>query len=238
MRKCENKNFPTFITNIRAAGDRIYVSDLHESFHLVKYKRQENQLVIFADDAVPRMLTAQVLLDYDTIAGGDKFGNVFVVRLPSEVSDETDNPTGSRLLWDTGLLNGAPSKLGQIMHFHVGEVITSIVRTQLVPGGAEALLFSTVMGSLGALLPQSSREDVDFFSHLEMYMRQEAPPLCGRDHMAFRSFFLPVKECIDGDLCEQFTSLSAEKQKQIAEDVERTPGEVAKKLEDIRNRLM
>jgi splicing factor 3B subunit 3 len=50
-----------------------------------------------------------------------------------------------------------------------------------------------VMGSLGALLAFTSRDDVDFFSHLEMYMRQEHPPLCGRDHMGYRSAYFPVK---------------------------------------------
>jgi splicing factor 3B subunit 3 len=62
--------------------------------------------------------------------------------------------------------------------------------------------------------------------------------LCGRDQQSFRSYFVPVKQCIDGDLCEMFSSLSAEKQKSVAEQLERTPGEVAKKLEDVRNRLM
>lgn len=41
---------------------------------------------------------------------------------------------------------------------------------------------------------------------------------------------------MDGDLCEQFTSLDAGKQKTIANDLGRTPNEVAKKLEDIRTR--
>jgi splicing factor 3B subunit 3 len=31
-----------------------------------------------------------------------------------------------------------------------------------------------------------SKQDHDFLSHLEMYMRQEAAPLAGRDHLAFR----------------------------------------------------
>jgi splicing factor 3B subunit 3 len=218
LRKCENKNFPTFITDIRTAGDRIYVTDLQESFHFIKYKRQENQIVVFADDSLPRMVTSQVLLDFDTIAGGmflsfrvqnlccqianpcfpaisagDKFGNVFITRLPSEVSDEAENPTGNRILWDTGILNGAANKLDQIMHFHVGSVVTGMVRTQLVPGGADALLYSTVTGGLGAMLPFSSREDVDFFSNLEMHMRQENAPLSGRDHLGYRSSFMPVK---------------------------------------------
>ena len=41
-------------------------------------------------------------------------------------------------------------------------------------------------------MPFTSREDVDFFSHLEMHLRQEHPPLAGRDHMAFRSAYYPV----------------------------------------------
>lgn len=55
------------------------------------------------------------------------------------------------------------------------------------------MLYGTVMGSIGALLPFTSREDVDFFTHLEMHLRQEHPPLCGRDHMAYRSAYFPVK---------------------------------------------
>lgn len=40
--------------------------------------------------------------------------------------------------------------------------------------------------SAGVLYPFASREDFDFFQHLEMHMRQEHPPLLGRDHLAYR----------------------------------------------------
>jgi splicing factor 3B subunit 3 len=76
-------------------GDRVYVSDVLDSVFLVKYRRPENSLVIFADDYAPRAMTAKCLLDYDTVCGADKFGNVFVLRLPSKVSDDVDNPTGA-----------------------------------------------------------------------------------------------------------------------------------------------
>ena len=62
--------------------------------------------------------------------------------------------------------------------------------------------------SAGALLPFTSREDMDFFSHLEMHLRQEHPPLSGRDHMSYRSSYFPVKDVIDGDLCEQYTQVT------------------------------
>ncbi|CAI5702384.1 hypothetical protein KXD40_005240 [Peronospora effusa] len=238
LRKCENRNFPSILVELKAAGDRIYASDMHESFHFVKYKKDENQLVIFADDCVPRFITSSVLLDYDTLCGADKFGNIFISRLPSEVSDEIDNPTGNRILWDSGLLNGAPNKLEQVAQFHVGDVVTSMVRSSLVPGGTEAIIYATIMGRIGALIPFASREDVDFYTHLEMYMRQEQPPLCGRDHLSYRSYYVPVKNVTDGDLCEQYSTLSVEKQASVAEDLDRTPAEVLKKLEDIRNRLL
>ena len=40
----------------------------------MKYKKSENQMYIFADDTNPRWVTASEMLDYDTVAGGDKFG--------------------------------------------------------------------------------------------------------------------------------------------------------------------
>ncbi|CAM9984947.1 unnamed protein product [Hapterophycus canaliculatus] len=73
---------------------------------------------------------------------------------------------------------------------------------------------------------------------MEMYMRQEKPTLCGRDHISYRSYYLPAKDVIDGDLCEQFSSLPFEKQKLVANGLDRTVGEVVKKLEDTRNRLL
>lgn len=72
----------------------------------------------------------------------------------------------------------------------------------------QVLLYSTVMGSIGVLAPLSSREDVDFFSHLEMHLRQEAPPLAGRDHLAFRSAYWPVRNAVDGDLCNTYAAVS------------------------------
>ncbi len=113
-----------------------------------------------------------------------------------------------------------------------------MVRTSLVPGGMEAIIYTTIMGRIGALVPFKSREDVDFYTHLEMFMRQENPPLLGRDHLSYRSYFIPVKDVSDGDLCDQYATLSLEKQKSIGADLDRTPNEILKKMEDIRNRLL
>jgi CPSF A subunit region len=34
------------------------------------------------------------------------------------------------------------------------------------------VLYSTINGSIGAFLPFATKDDVDFFTNLEMYMRQ------------------------------------------------------------------
>nr|CAD1827478.1 unnamed protein product [Ananas comosus var. bracteatus] len=97
LRKCENKLFPRTIVSIHTYRDRIYIGDIQESFHYCKYRRDENQLYIFADDSVPRWLTASHHIDFDTMAGADKFGNVYFVRLSQDVSDEIEeDPTGAR----------------------------------------------------------------------------------------------------------------------------------------------
>lgn len=237
LRKCENKHIPNYIVNIQSMGQRIYVSDVQESVFCVKYKRNENQLVIFADHTYSRCVTATALMDYDTVAIADKFGNITILRLPHSISDDVDeDPTGNKALWDRGLLNGASQKAENVCTFHVGEIVMSLQKATLIPGGSESLIYATLSGTVGTLVPFTSREDFDFFQHLEMHMRNENPPLCGRDHLSYRSFYYVVKNVMDGDLCEQYTSLEPAKQKSIANDLGRTPNEVAKKLEDIRTR--
>ncbi|KAF0289333.1 Splicing factor 3B subunit 3 [Amphibalanus amphitrite] len=237
LRKCENKSAPHHIVSIQALGQRVYIADVQESVFYVRYKRQENQLILFADDTNQRWVTATCLLDYDTVAAADKFGNVSVLRLPTGTSDEVDeDPTGNKALWDRGLLGGASQKADVLCQFHLGETALSLQKATLIPGGSESLVYTTISGTIGVLVPFTSHEDMDFFQHLEMHMRSENGPLCGRDHLSFRSYYFPVKNVLDGDMCEQYNTIDMSKQKSIAEDLDRTASEVSKKLEDIRTR--
>jgi len=243
LRKCENKQFPTTIQSIHVMADRLYVGDMCESFFMVRYNKADKTLEIFADTDTPRYLTASTVIDFDTVCAGDKFGNIFIARLPPGVTEDIEkDPTGgkSKILGPYGdVLNvGAPHKLVDICQYHVGEIVTSVQKASLVTGGSEVIFYSTIMGGLGILVPFTSREDVDFFTHLEMHLRQENTPLCGRDHLAFRSYYFPVKDCVDGDLCEQYATLDYERQSAIGEELVRVPAEVSKKLEEMRNRVL
>ena len=237
LRKCQLVGLPTMAQSIHVvSASRVVVGDLAESFHWIKYKRAENALVLFADDPAPRWLTAACVVDVNTLAGADKFGNVFVCRLPQEVSDDVDD--AQLLTSGEGIVNGAPSKADPIVQFHVGDTVTSLQKVVLGPGCAEVIVYTTLQGGIGALLPFTSKEDLELLQALEMHLRQEAPPLCGRDQLFFRSSYFPIKGVVDGDFCAFFNRLPPDEQRTIATDLDRTPAEIAKKLEELASRIL
>jgi len=237
LAKCENRQIPVQITEIRSMGQRIVVSDSEESVHFMRYKKNENQLVVFCDETTPRYTTSSCMLDYDTVAVADKFGSISILRLPKNVTEEVqEDPTGVRALWDRGNMNGAPQKLELLTNFYIGDMVTSLQKASLVPGSDDSLIYTTISGSIGMLVPFISRDEFEFFQTLEMHMRVEFPPLCGRDHLAYRSFYAPVKNVVDGDICEQFNMLDTAKQQQIARAFDRSSPFLLRKLEDLRTR--
>ena len=168
LRKAQNANFPTTVTNIKTSGCRIFVGDMHEGVTVCKFKRATKEIIVFADEVVPRRMSSMELLDYDTYFGSDKFGNAFVSRLSDKTNEDVLNPTGNRMLWDTGLLNGAPNKMEVKNCFHVGETVTCSRKTRLCVSGDECVVVGTVMGGIGAFVPFKTRDNVDFFTQLEM----------------------------------------------------------------------
>ncbi|KAI0755924.1 mono-functional DNA-alkylating methyl methanesulfonate N-term-domain-containing protein [Irpex lacteus] len=234
-KKLLRKTFSSAIVTLATQGSRIIVGDMQESIFFATYKPPENRLLVFADDSQPRWISSATMVDYNTVAAGDRFGNVFVNRLDAKVSDQVDDdPTGAGILHEKGILAGAPHKTQMLAHYHVGDIVTSITKVSLVAGGREVLLYTGLHGTIGILVPFISKEDVDFISTLEQHMRTEQGSLVGRDHLAWRGYYVPVKAVVDGDLCETFARLPATKQSSIAGELDRTVGEVLKKLEQLR----
>ena len=230
-----HQSFSSPIVAINTQGSRLVVGDMQESVFYAVYKPPENRLLVFADDSQPRWITAQTMVDYNTVVAGDRFGNIFVNRLDSKVSDQVDDdPTGAGILHEKGILMGAPHKTKMLAHFHVGDIVTAIHKVAMVVGGREVLVYTGLHGTIGVLVPFVSKEDVDFISTLEQHMRTEQISLVGRDHLAWRGYYVPVKAVVDGDLCEMYARLPANKQSSIANELDRTVGEVLKKLEQLR----
>lgn len=105
------QHIANYICGIQTVGHRVVVSDVQESFIWVRYKRNENQLIIFADDTHPRWVTTACLLDYDTVAGADKFGNICVVSWPKS----------------TYVAKCPISFSGPVRHQHAGEIASLLL---------------------------------------------------------------------------------------------------------------
>ena len=200
LRKAQAQVVPNLIVGLQTQGSRIIASDVQESVTYIVYKFQENRLIPFVDDMLSRWTTCLTMVDYETVAGGDKFGNLWLLRCPEKASEEADEEgSGAHLVHERQYLQGAPNRLNLMCHFFPQDVPTSIHKTQLVAGGRDLLFWSGLQGTLGILVPFVSREDVDFFQTLEQHLRGEDAPLAGRDHLVYRSYYVPAKGVIDGD---------------------------------------
>ena len=49
---------------------------------------------------------------------------------------------------------------------YIGEIVTSIQKAHLVPAGREILLYTTITGRIGALLPMDNRSLINDFQQL------------------------------------------------------------------------
>ncbi|EMC92310.1 hypothetical protein BAUCODRAFT_151722 [Baudoinia panamericana UAMH 10762] len=238
LRKSRGTVVANTITSIDSRGNRLICADVSESITYVVFKPKHNRMIGFVDDVIQRWTTTAAMIDYETSAGGDKFGNLWVVRCPEQASKESDEEgLGGYIVNERSYLGGAPYRLELRSHFFTQDIPMSIQRTALVAGGQEVLFWSGLQGTLGMLVPFVSREDVEFFTQLETLIRAEEPPLAGRDHLMYRSYYVPVKGVIDGDLCERFMKLSFDGKQKIAAEVEREVKEVERKVQEMRTRV-
>lgn len=238
LRKCQAQVVPNLVVGLQTQGSRIIVSDVQESVVYVVYKFQENRLISFVDDVIARWTTCSTMIDYETVAGGDKFGNIWLLRCPQKASEEADEDgSGAHLIHERQYLQGAPNRVSLMCHFFAQDVPTSIQKTQLVAGGRDVLVWTGLQGTLGIFVPFVSREDVDFFQILEQHLRSEDAPLAGRDHLIYRGYYAPVKGMIDGDLCERYALLPNDKKQMIAGELDRSVREIERKISDMRTRV-
>ena len=138
MRKSRGARVPNKIVTINAAGDRLVCGDVAESLTYVVFKPKANRMIPFVDDTIQRWTTASAMVDYETAVGGDKFGNLWVLRCPPQASEEADEEgMNGFIVNERPYLGGAPYRLECRAHFFVNDVPTSIKRTPLVAGGQD-----------------------------------------------------------------------------------------------------
>ena len=238
LRKARGAGTPNHIVSLQTIGNRIYAGDVSESVTYLVYKPDHNRLIPFVDDTIQRWTSGMNVIDYETVAGGDKFGNLWILRCPEQASKEaSEDGIGGFIVNERSYLGGAPYRLDLRAHYYTQDIPTSVQRASLVAGGQEVIFWSGLQGTLGILVPFVTREDVDFFSQLEQQLRAEDPPLAGRDHLMYRSYYVPVKGVVDGDMCERFLRLTWDQKQKIAAELDRGVREVERKVLEMRGRV-
>lgn len=232
---------------IHEGGDVILVGDSSESVSYLKYEPQKNCFTPFCNDIIKRQITAFEPLDNRTVIGGDKFGNIFVSRIPVEVAEQlTDNVLVNH---QEHYLGASGSRLNTMCEFYIGDIVTSFQKGTFVIGGTESVIYTGIEGTVGLLMPVATKQETEFLVKLESLLRKHfdvcfedfgtdryTASLVGREHLKFRGYYNPVKNVIDGDYVERFYELDQATKIKMAGQLDRTPKEVERKIYDLRNR--
>ncbi|SMN19439.1 similar to Saccharomyces cerevisiae YML049C RSE1 Protein involved in pre-mRNA splicing [Maudiozyma saulgeensis] len=260
---------------------RIAVADIHESVTI--YQLHENQFVPLVSDITKRHVTTIKFLDPYSVIGGDRFGNIWMLRIPEEAqNDDTasilTNTKDKRL---SGNLMETPYKFQLLNHYYVNDIILNIfVITNIHLSGRDCIVYTGLQGTIGILVPIISKNEVvllkkieDNIADLEMNMTnfmnsnekdensaefstlnnediqllkerknkeqslEGRYSLVGRDHSTYRSYYTPVRNIIDGDLCETYQNLPILEQNVICKkisDGNLTHEDVTKAINEIR----
>lgn len=228
-------------------GGLFVAADATSSVVYLNFNSARNHFEPLISDTASRAVTAFACLDKRTVAAGDKFGNIFVSRVPLEVATQMSNNVLSQL--QDEFLNGPSFRLLKLCDFYVGDVVTSFHKGSFVVGGTESLIYTGIQGTIGMMMPLGTHHEVQFLLNFEKSMRKHYEKeiedidklgnrfnLVGREHLKFRGYYNPVKNAIDGDFLERYYELESSLKIKIASELGRVPREVERKLYDLRNR--
>ena len=253
LRKCEFVSPNMMFLSVNVVGDRIVVSTLSHSVCLFAYSNDSNQFVLIADHPQPRFVTAACAIDSESVAAADKFGNLYVVRLPAYQQRQLESADAAeieRLVKSKQLAaamtqnavnrSAAPFELSTIANTFVGSMVTAVCKCQLSAHSHEILLATTLSGALIAFIPLTNRDEIDLLSLLQIHIRQSVATttIGGHDHLQWRSSYWTVQSVIDGELIESFNQLNSEHQQRIAEQLNTKREHITRKIEDVRTRII
>lgn len=169
-----------------------------------------------------------------------------MLRLPDSIDDEVgrlsgpDGPAADAeqlRTWGEKASSRADNYL--LAHYFVGEAVTGIADCKFGPETRQIMIACTLSGAVVAFVPLSKTEEITFFQALEVAIRQcqeqhaalaraeegdrpspsadlSGSSLCFRNHLVYRSFYEPVKNTVDADLCESFLKSPQQFQQKVA----------------------
>ncbi|SCV02086.1 LANO_0F15104g1_1 [Lachancea nothofagi CBS 11611] len=155
---------------------RVAIGDIHESVTLFLFDKRLNQFISLADDVVKRHVTALEFLDRSTVIGGDRFGNIWVLRVPQDIEKMIDeeyayflskfhknnNSEISRNIME------CPCKLDLANHFYANDIpISFSVVRNLQMSDRTSVIYAGLQGTIGCLKPLVTKSEVEFMHKLQ-----------------------------------------------------------------------
>ena len=221
------------LNNNHQTNEIIVSIGMSDGINLIRFNTFSRKFEIFVD-SLPRWIVTCTPLSFTSYLCSDKFGEIFIFELPTETQQIALNPYSVLLQPNKYLYNASPNKLSIGMQFYTGDIATSFIPTTMTINGKPIILYSNFMGKLSALIELKHQSDKEFYQTLEMHMKLHFSNVSEREQISFRSAINPIKNVIDGDLCELFMLLDEDVQQQIANEMEKEISDIIKKLIDMR----
>ncbi|CAK9437852.1 uncharacterized protein LODBEIA_P22300 [Lodderomyces beijingensis] len=196
---CKSFTRIDFLLNITrvliCAGNRqrIVIADSQSSasITMARFDVESNQFVPIADEVIRRNCTSLAQLDYDTIIGGDKFGQIFISRLDRANSLHVDHEwslfkrdamstSNSSLAATSGstAMSSCVFKLRNVCEYYLPDIITSFQITESNGINDDgSVLYTGVKGTLGLFIPLVTKSEIAMLFDLELEMGK----LCNHD---------------------------------------------------------
>ncbi|ODV59084.1 U2 snRNP complex subunit RSE1 [Ascoidea rubescens DSM 1968] len=228
------------IIKILTQGYRIYVGDIRDSIIFVSYKKKNNLFIPFAEDIVKRHTSSFSIIDYDTVIGGDRFGNFWVLRCPRKISKMSDEDLdGNYLMYQDSYLGGTPYRLELVCHFFIEDIPISFDKKSLnISGLNESIIYTGLEGTVGVLIPILVKSELIFFEKLiKLIKKMKEVSVLGRNHLKYRSYYVPMRNVVDGDLCETYLNLTEDEKRKIGIEMDYTVREIEGKIASIRSKF-
>lgn len=253
----------------------IALGDIHESVTIFYFSKEENKFYAIADDIVKRHVSALKFLDEMTVIGGDKFGNIWTLRLPEGVNDFPNSNEYITSNISSNIME-SPYKLILKNHFYVNDIPLNFhISNSLQMSDRPNILYTGLQGTIGILCPLLSKGQIktlkkleDSINKIELLVHNALQPLetndevnensdnsddenvqtglmdlllqrkermltkpqgysniVGKEPFQYRSYYSPVKNVIDGDLCEKFMKMNTVEQNLISKKISKKMSE-------------
>lgn len=211
LRKSEIALNLSNIVLVKSMGLRIYIADIRNSITFLEYDIVND---MFKDpictDAIARHVSCFEIIDYDTVIGGDKFGNIWILRYNGKKNFEL------------------------LSHYFISDIPMNFHKLNNIN---QSLVYTCLQGKIGVLLPLITKSEIKFFQNLQQEIL-DTNFVNLMNFSKFRGYYVPSSNILDGDLIELFTNLTQSQKSKISLKLDKSIPEIEKRIVEIRLKVL